>query len=195
MSAPEYIPFGLTALFIAVLVWSFLPSKQPEPVTGTPALPPPPFADEHFGERIIRAIADGVNVRPGSGSDIGDRIDDKEREAREYQAVLAKQRAVITAKAQLMTDRLASRNHSMMEPGRSPTHDSYLAAMWDAEERGEMLDETHRSTFPPPPPNRWELLSRAAKLMGVFEMPLRDVVRRVAFESKWAIRYDRTNAL
>jgi hypothetical protein len=196
MSVPELLPFGIATLSLTILGWSFLPPKQPEPVADTPPPPPAaPSAEGHFGERVVRAIVDGMNARAGSGTDIWDRIDDKEQEARVYQAELARKRAAITAKAQLMTDRLASRNHSMMEPGRSPTHDSYLAAMWDAEERGEILDETHRSTFPPPPPNRWELLARTAKLMGVFEVPLRDVVRRVAFESKWAIQYDRTDAL
>ncbi|HET9639732.1 MAG TPA: hypothetical protein VFP12_11035 [Allosphingosinicella sp.] len=108
----------------------------------------PPPADENFGERVIRAIVDGVNARPGVGSDIWDRIDDKEQQARAYQAQLAAGRAAIKVKAQLMRDRLATRNHSYSSPEYdTPSTASYLAAMWDAEERGHIYDEYHRSSF------------------------------------------------
>lgn len=61
----------------------------------------------------------------------------------------AKEAASVRAKAEKMLERLATRRHSMMEAGRSAQHDSHLAAMWDAEQRGEIYDELHRSTFRP----------------------------------------------
>lgn len=42
---------------------------------------------------------------------------------------------------------------------------------------------------------RFANLTLAAKLLGTYDMPLRDVARHVAFESVWAIRYDRGNAM
>jgi hypothetical protein len=58
--------------------------------------------------------------------------------------------AAVKAKAQLMRDRLSTRNHIYGDPRYdTPRTTSYLAAMWDAEERGHFYDEYHRSTFMP----------------------------------------------
>ncbi|HEX8127267.1 MAG TPA: hypothetical protein VF548_16955 [Allosphingosinicella sp.] len=150
MSVPGFLPFGIAGLSLIVLGWSFLPPKQPQPGADAPSPPPPfpPHPNEHFGARVMRPVVNGMNVRPGSGSDIWDRIDDKERETRDYQAKLAAGRAAIKVKAELMRDRLATRNHSYgSSESDSPSTASYLAALWDAEERGEIYDEYHRSTF------------------------------------------------
>ncbi len=76
----------------------------------------------------------------------------------------AKQQAIIRAKAVMMTERLATRNCSMLEPGLNTKHDSYLAAMWNAEQRGEMLDGIHKSTFSLPPGQQEQEARRRAAL-------------------------------
>lgn len=86
--------------------------------------------------RVADALANGMNARPRKADLI-------------YEEKLESQQAAIRAKAKMMHDRLATRHHGIMEPGRDAKHDSYLASMWDAEQRGEMLDEYHRWTFEP----------------------------------------------
>lgn len=204
VSAPQYIPAAIVLASLGILVWSLWPSRE--------AAPAAPVADEEgiYQEELARRRAvsraeeqadrEAENrkfVRSLGLGNFGEVFAEKERVDRAYEEELARHRAPIQAKAQLMHDRLASRGHSYGRgrAGGNASEDSYLAALWEAEQKDEIYDDYHRSTFPPPPPNRWELLSKATKLMGVFEMPLRDVVRRVAFDSKWAIRWDRTNAL
>lgn len=158
VSAPEFLPFGLAILFVSALIWSFWPINRLEPVAAATLHPSPELRPRRQGgyqlteENLagLERVADGMNARSADfGTNVHGRIEEQEGEVGAYEAVLERQRLVVRAKAQLMTDRLSSRNWSMMEPGRSARHDSYLAAMWDAEERGHFLDETHRSTFMP----------------------------------------------
>lgn len=73
----------------------------------------------------------------------------EQRAARLLDVERAKHQATTRAKAEQMHERLALRRHSIMEPGKDRRNDSYLAAMWDAEQRGEAYDTYHRSTFTP----------------------------------------------
>ena len=92
----------------------------------------------------------------------------------------AKQQAATRAKAEQMHDRLRSRRHGIMEPGKDAKHDSYLAAMWDAEQRGEAYDAWHRWTFTPPgsqPAEGPEADAVAARRRGLI-MRGRDIAHR-----------------
>jgi hypothetical protein len=94
-----------------------------------PEAPTSPPQDEHFGQGILNRILE----RPPP--------------PRPEEHPL---QAAVKAKARLMRDRLSTRNHLFGDPRYdSPRTTSYLAAMWDAEERGHFYDEYHRSTFMP----------------------------------------------
>lgn len=170
VSAPEYIPFGLAALFIGVLIWSLWPwgksAPAPSPATNG--------GDRYFQEELAKLDAAeraraAVQMRKltGFGYGVGDILEEQEKD-RKAEAEARRQRlireaseapsawaieehplqAAVKAKAQLMRDRLASRN-CHLGGFDSPRNISWLAAMWDSEERGQFLDDWHRSTFMP----------------------------------------------
>lgn len=73
-----------------------------------------------------------------------DELQAKEQSERQYREEIIRQQAIVRAKAEMMTQRLHSRNHSML------TNDQHLAAMWDSEQRGETYDEMHERTLRKP---------------------------------------------
>lgn len=97
-------------------------------------------------ERAKHAVA-VKRISGGIGAGITHQFDEQESDRKAAIEI----RAVLKAKAQLMRDRLATRRHTygVGEYADTPEITSYLAAMWEAEERGAFYDEYHRSTFMP----------------------------------------------
>lgn len=164
MDAPKLVPWLLVAFFVVAFVWSLRPSKQPvvEPPSGTEhdrlvrqERARLEAAEQHRRERAARRLTGSI------GDQLPDVLEEMEAdrkaeaEARRQRLIQGAEaerlRAAVKAKAQLMHDRLGTRRHSYgnCRAGVSDHEDSYLAALWDAEERGHFYDEYHRSTFMP----------------------------------------------
>ncbi|HEX8380772.1 MAG TPA: hypothetical protein VF619_09530 [Allosphingosinicella sp.] len=98
-------------------------------------------------DTIVDAVRNGMHARNGAGASEQQETP-QQRAVRIRNEALEDARAGIHAKAELMRDRLATRNHSHGSPEYdTPSTLSYLAALWDAEERGHIYDEYHRSSF------------------------------------------------